>query len=92
MKINCISCGHDIHLDDNYDNYEGAIRCWVCSSMLDIRVEDGSIRSVKRMQDGGRAARRSPTHITAEDEARISPAPKNNSDPRRDLKAPNRAA
>lgn len=91
MKINCVACGHHIQLDDAYDNYEGAVRCWVCGSMLDIRVEDGSIRSVKRMLDGNRAPRRSPMRVAAEDETRVPLVPRSNSDPRT-LDTPNLAA
>jgi hypothetical protein len=54
MKINCISCGHDTHLDDHYDNYEGAIRCWGCNCLMEVRIEDGDIRSVKRLLDNSK--------------------------------------
>jgi hypothetical protein len=47
MKINCLSCGHKLELDDTYDDYSGQVRCYTCQALLDIKVEDGKIKSVK---------------------------------------------
>ena len=47
MKINCLSCGHKVDMDDVYDNYEGQVKCWACSAMLDIKTEDGNLRMVR---------------------------------------------
>jgi ribosomal protein S27E len=47
MKINCLSCGHNVNLSEAYDNYSGPIKCYVCGALLDIRTEDGSLKSVK---------------------------------------------
>jgi len=47
MKINCLSCGHKVDLDAVYDDYEGMIRCFACSAMLDIRTVEGQLRSVR---------------------------------------------
>ena len=44
MKINCLSCGHKVDLDDVYDNYEGQVKCWACSAMLDIKTDEGKLR------------------------------------------------
>jgi hypothetical protein len=50
MKINCLSCGHKIDLDNNaYSDYEGPIRCFVCGGRLEIKTEEGGIRSVKEV-------------------------------------------
>jgi hypothetical protein len=46
MKINCISCGHKLSLDDAYDNYTGLVRCWVCDALLEIKTSDGKLQSV----------------------------------------------
>ena len=46
MKINCLSCGHTVNLDDTYDNYEGQIRCCACRALLEIKVEQGEIHKV----------------------------------------------
>jgi hypothetical protein len=47
MKINCITCGHKVDLDDAYDDYQGPIRCLVCSAMLEIMTQEGRLRSVR---------------------------------------------
>lgn len=47
MKINCVSCGHNIELDDAYaDHYEGEIKCFGCDARLEIRTEQSSVRFV----------------------------------------------
>ena len=47
MKINCISCGHKVDIGDAYDDYEGAVKCFVCGTLLEIRTEEGSLKSMK---------------------------------------------
>ena len=47
MRINCLSCGHKVDVDDAYDNYEGQVKCWACGAMLDIKTEDGNLRVVR---------------------------------------------
>jgi hypothetical protein len=48
MKINCLSCGHNVDLDDAYgENYEGAIKCYGCDATLEIKTEEGSLRAVR---------------------------------------------
>ncbi len=47
MKINCISCGFKIDLDDVYGDYEGQIKCFACNGLLKIRTEGGNIKSVR---------------------------------------------
>lgn len=47
MKINCVSCGHKVELDDAYSDYEGQIKCFACSALLEVKTEQGSIKSVK---------------------------------------------
>ena len=49
MKINCLSCGHKVDLDDAYEDYEGHIRCFACSTLLEVRTEEGRVKSVKIM-------------------------------------------
>jgi hypothetical protein len=47
MKINCLSCGHNVDLDQAYaENYEGAVKCCGCDAMLSIKTEQGDVRSV----------------------------------------------
>ena len=47
MKINCLSCGHRVDLADAYDDYEGEVKCFACSAILDIKTHEGNIRAVK---------------------------------------------
>lgn len=47
MKINCLSCGFKVELDDDaYADYEGLAKCCTCSQMLEIRTIDGRLKSV----------------------------------------------
>jgi len=48
MKINCVSCGHKVDLDDAYDDYAGQIKCFACGAMLEIKLEAGKPKSIKR--------------------------------------------
>jgi len=47
MKINCVSCGHKVDLDDAYDDYAGQIKCFACGAMLEIKIEAGKPKSIK---------------------------------------------
>ena len=47
MKINCLSCGHNVGLDDAYDNYEGQVKCFACRAILKIKTEEGDLKSVE---------------------------------------------
>jgi len=46
MKINCLACGHSLNLDAAYDDYEGQVKCLACGAILQIKAEQGSVRSV----------------------------------------------
>ncbi len=46
MKINCLSCGHKVDIGDAYDDYEGQIKCYVCGAILEIKTEEGNLKSV----------------------------------------------
>ncbi len=46
MKINCVSCGHNMMLDDAYDDFEGLVKCYVCGALLHVKTCDGKIKSV----------------------------------------------
>ena len=46
MKINCISCGHNISLDAAYDDFTGLVKCYVCGALLEIKTADGHLQSV----------------------------------------------
>jgi len=47
MKISCLSCGHTIDLDDAYSDYEGQIKCYTCSALLEVKLSDSLIKAVK---------------------------------------------
>jgi DNA-directed RNA polymerase subunit N (RpoN/RPB10) len=47
MKINCLSCGHKVALDDAYDDYAGEIKCYTCGANIHITAEEGKIRAVR---------------------------------------------
>ena len=49
MRINCLSCGHNVDLDDAYDDYEGPFKCFMCNAILEIRTEEGSIKAVRQV-------------------------------------------
>ncbi|MBI3939338.1 MAG: hypothetical protein HY315_00750 [Acidobacteria bacterium] len=56
MRINCVSCGHKVDLDEAYDNYEGEVKCFACSAILEIKAVEANLRSVTLVRT---AARRS---------------------------------
>ena len=47
MKVNCLACGHNVDLDDIYSDYAGMVKCFVCSALLEIRTEEGQIKTVR---------------------------------------------
>jgi DNA-directed RNA polymerase subunit N (RpoN/RPB10) len=47
MKINCLSCGHKVDLDNAYDDYEGQVKCFACGAILEMKTEHGELRSVQ---------------------------------------------
>lgn len=49
MKLNCVSCGHSVNLDDAYGEYHGDVKCLVCGSMLQVIIEHEHVKSVKLM-------------------------------------------
>ena len=50
MKINCLSCGHTVGLDDAYDDYEGQVKCYACSAMLEIKTAEGNVKAAVLMR------------------------------------------
>lgn len=47
MKVNCLSCGHNVDLDDSYSDYEGMIKCYACGALLEVKIVEGCIKGVK---------------------------------------------
>jgi DNA-directed RNA polymerase subunit RPC12/RpoP len=56
MKINCLSCGFKVDLDDSYDDFEGQIKCSTCGGLLDVKLSDGHVKAVKVSETGRRRA------------------------------------
>ncbi|MBI4764194.1 MAG: zinc-ribbon domain-containing protein [Deltaproteobacteria bacterium] len=57
MKINCLSCGFSFELDDEtYSDYEGQVRCYACSALLEVKLEENRIKSLIFSKPTGRAA------------------------------------
>ena len=47
MRINCVSCGHEINLShDLFNDYEGPVKCFICSTMMEITTTQGVIKSI----------------------------------------------
>jgi hypothetical protein len=55
MRINCLSCGHKVELDDAYDDFEGPVKC-LCGAMLEIRTEEGLLKAIKMAETRPRSA------------------------------------
>jgi hypothetical protein len=36
-----------VDLDEAYDDYEGQIKCIACKAVLEIKTEEGKLKSVK---------------------------------------------
>ncbi len=57
MKINCLSCGHNINLEDaTYGEYEGAIKCFACEAILEIKLVEERVKSLRIQEPVGHAA------------------------------------
>ncbi len=51
MKINCLSCGFKVELDeDAYADYEGQVKCYTCSRLLEIKTTEGKLKSVQLVE------------------------------------------
>jgi len=53
VKINCLSCGHKVELDDAYDDFEGQVRCVTCGAMLEILTDQGKLKKIKALPRTG---------------------------------------
>lgn len=47
MNINCLSCGHTIELDEVYSDYAGQVKRYACSTLLEVKLEESLVESVK---------------------------------------------
>ena len=46
MKVNCLSCGHKVDLDDVYNDYKGQVKCFACRSLLEIKTHQGQLKAI----------------------------------------------
>lgn len=46
MKINCLSCGFKVDLDDTYEDFDGPIKC-ICGALLEVRIEEGMLKGIQ---------------------------------------------
>jgi uncharacterized Zn finger protein len=47
LRLNCIHCGSFINLhEDVYADYEGLIKCDACGGILNIKIQDGKLKSM----------------------------------------------
>jgi DNA-directed RNA polymerase subunit N (RpoN/RPB10) len=61
MKINCLSCGHKVELDDAYDDYAGQVKCFACGAILEIKTAEGKLKSAVEVAWGlARPAQKEP--------------------------------
>jgi len=58
MKINCLSCGFKVDLDDTYDDFEGPIKC-LCGALLEIRTEEGMLKGIRMAEPLSRSVSKS---------------------------------
>ena len=47
MRVNCLSCGHKVDLDEAYDDYHGPVKCLPCGAILEIEAQEGKLRIVR---------------------------------------------
>ncbi|MDX2148866.1 MAG: hypothetical protein SFZ23_15230 [Planctomycetota bacterium] len=78
MHINCISCGHRFDLGKSYDDYEGLVRCSTCRTLLDIRTQDGDVKTVRfgviPVQTAAPAPIAMPAAATQQPQLRVTPS------------------
>ena len=59
MRINCLSCGHKVELDEAYDDFEGQVKCVTCGALLEILTDEGQLKKIKLGAPPPRAGARS---------------------------------
>ena len=47
IKVNCLSCGFPIQLEDTYEDYEGEVKCWGCQGMNEVVIHEGKVQHMK---------------------------------------------
>jgi len=59
IRLCCLTCGHPMDLGEAYEDYAGEIRCWACRTVLEVTLQEGKLKAMKR---GGAPAAASSDH------------------------------
>lgn len=58
-------------LGDAYEDYEGEVKCWGCQAVLEVTLQEGRLKAMKR---GGAVGAPPPSVGRAESSETLSPA------------------
>jgi len=51
LKIRCLSCSHNINLEyESYSDYGGEIKCYACGAILEVKLSEEHVKSVKLLR------------------------------------------
>lgn len=54
MRLNCLSCGYLVDLDNAYSDYDGQFKCVICGAVINIKTEEGKLKSASIAKAGQR--------------------------------------
>lgn len=54
MRLNCLSCGYMLDLDNAYADYDGQFKCVICGAVLNLKIEEGKLKSASVANAGQR--------------------------------------
>jgi len=52
MRLNCLSCGYTLDLDNSYGDYNGPIKCVICGAVINIKTEESKFKSASVAKAG----------------------------------------
>lgn len=52
MRLNCLSCGYTLDLDNAYGDYDGQIKCVICGAVINIKTEEDKFKSASIVKTG----------------------------------------
>jgi hypothetical protein len=56
MRLNCLSCGYTVDLDNAYWDYDGQFKCVICGAVINIKTEEGKLKSASVAKAGQRSS------------------------------------
>jgi hypothetical protein len=57
MKIKCVFCERDVNLNHRvFEDYEGPVKCFSCSTMMEMKTVQGFVNFVSPLQRPEQAA------------------------------------